>query len=245
MGEPDEQPVHEVTLSAYCIDRTEVTVKAHASCVDAGVCTVAPGTVNWRGYSPGYVKRYSRFCNREDRPDHPINCIDWDQAVAYCKWTGGRLPTEAEWEYAARGTDGRLYPWGNEAPTATKLNACGAECAAVVNRDLGGRLNLAKFDVSDGYETTAPVGSFPDGASPFGVLDMAGNVWEWTADWFGPYSGVAATNPQSVKTSTVRVQRGGGWNIGFAADYLRAAYRMGGEPSDRLVYVGFRCARGG
>src|SRR5262249_14179368 len=99
-GSPSEHPQHEVTLSAYCIDRTEVTVAAYEACVAAKGCSAAPRTVNWTSYSAEDVERYSRWCNRNDRPDHPINCVDWNQAVAYCTWKGRRLPTEAEWEYA-------------------------------------------------------------------------------------------------------------------------------------------------
>jgi formylglycine-generating enzyme required for sulfatase activity len=139
-GDADEYPIHEVTLSAYCIDKTEVTVKAYAACVVDKRCTSAPFTEYSIAYTPGDVKRHSQFCNRDDRPDHPIHCIDWNQATVYCQWAGGRLPTEAEWEYAARGPDGRTYPWGSDAPTPERLNMYGT---------------------TDGYETTAPSAAFP------------------------------------------------------------------------------------
>ena len=242
-GNTDEHPQHEVTLSAYCIDKTEVTVKAYAGCVRAGGCTAAPLTVQWSGVSAEDVKRYSRFCNRDDRPDHPINCVDWSQATAYCTWAGKRLSTEAEWEHVARGTDGRAYPWGNEPPSATRLNACGRECVAMGKRELNQDWKQM-YDASDGWETTAPVGSFPDGASPFGALDMAGNVWEWMADWYGTYPGAAATNPRGAETGTARVLRGGAWNNDDAG-HVRAAYRNRNEASNRNNNVGFRCARDG
>jgi formylglycine-generating enzyme required for sulfatase activity len=248
-GDSDEHPQHQVTLTAYCIDKTEVTVKAYAACVAAKGCSAAPRTVNWSGYSAADVKLYSQFCNSDDRPNHPINCVDWDQAAAYCTWVGKeaggktRLPSEAEWEYAARGNDGRAYPWGNEEPSAKRLNACGTECVAMAKRVL--KIDWAKmYDASDGWETTAPVGSFPEGKSPFGALDRAGNVWEWTADWYGAYTKAAATNPRGAKTGTVRVFRGGGWNI-HVAGIVRAAVRSWGGASLRDYYVGFRCARGG
>jgi formylglycine-generating enzyme required for sulfatase activity len=242
VGADDEHPQHEVTLPAYCIDKTEVTVKAYAACVAAKGCSAAPLTVNWSGDSAADVEFYSGFCNRDDRPDHPINCVDWNQAAAYCKWAHKRLPTEAEWEYAARGNDNRAYPWGNEAPSAKRLNACGSECVAMVKREL----NLhgkSMYEASDGWVSTAPRGEFPGDASPFGVLDMAGNVVEWTADWYGPYTAVAAANPRGAKRGTFRVVRGGAWYSNDAA-LVRAANRIWTIPSYRINYVGFRCGRG-
>jgi formylglycine-generating enzyme required for sulfatase activity len=248
VGDTDEHPQHEVTLSAYCIDKTEVTVKAYAVCVAAKGCSAAPRTVKGSGYSVADVKLYSQFCNSDDRPNHPINCVDWNQAAAYCTWFGKeagdktRLPTEAEWEYAARGNDGRAYPWGNEAPSAKLLNACGTECVGMAKRVLNKEWEKM-YDASDGWETTAPVGSFRAGASPFGALDMAGNVWEWTADWYGDYTKAAATNPRGAETGTARVGRGGGWSSDDAG-LVRAAVRNGVGASVRDSHVGFRCARG-
>jgi eukaryotic-like serine/threonine-protein kinase len=237
-GGADEHPRHEVKLSAYCIDRTEVTVAAYEACVAAGACLAAPRTVKWSGYSAEDVERYSRWCNRGNRPKHPLNCVDWDQATAYCSWAGKRLPTEAEWEYAARGNTGREFPWGDEAPSAKRLNACGRECVAMARRELGVEWT-AIYDDDDGWETTAPVGSYPDGASPFGVLDLAGNVWEWMADWYGPYS----SSPGGAKIGTSRVTRGGGW-YSEDAGWVRSAGRLWVEPIYRRFSLGFRCARG-
>jgi formylglycine-generating enzyme required for sulfatase activity len=248
MGSPDgvgdtaEHPQHEVTLSAYCVDRTEVTVKAYAECVASKSCPVASTTVNWTRYSAAEAKLYSQFCNRDDHADHPINCVDWSQASAYCAWVGKRLPTEAEWEYAARGNDDRLYPWGNDAPSAKRINACGGECVAMAKRLLNQEW-VRMYDGMDGWETTDPVGSFPAGASPFGALDMAGNVLEWTADWYGPYSMATPPNPHGAKTGSSRVARGGGW-FDIVADGIRAAFRVAVGPSVRLSYLGFRCSRG-
>jgi formylglycine-generating enzyme required for sulfatase activity len=241
VGEPDEHPQHEVTLSAYCIDKTEVTVAAYAACVEAKGCTPAPLSVYWNGASADDMKLQNPFCNGDDRSDHPINCVDWDQANAYCRWASKRLPTEAEWEYAARGDDDWIYPWGNEAPSAKRLNACGSECVTMAKRDLKQDWP-AMYIASDGWETTAPAGRFPDGVSPSGALDMAGNVWEWTADWFGAYAAAAAANPRGAKTGSSRVTRGGSWNIQNAGDG-RAGFRAWVSPSDRVIDVGFRCAR--
>jgi formylglycine-generating enzyme required for sulfatase activity len=224
----DDGPQHRVTLSAFCLDRTEVTVKSYAACVIAKTC-IAPHV------------EVSTLCNRDDRPDHPVVCVDWSQAAAYCTWRGARLPTEAEWEYAARGSDGRSYPWGNDAPTAKRVNACGSECVAFGKRVLG-RDWVAMYDGDDGWDTTAPVGSFPAGASPFGVLDMAGNVWEWTADWRADYTAAPATNPHGPATGTARVNRGGGWHGHLAGD-IRATARSSDDPALRSNSVGFRCAR--
>jgi formylglycine-generating enzyme required for sulfatase activity len=241
-GDTDEQPRHEVTLSGYCIDRTEVTVVAYAECAAAGGCSAAPLTTNSTNFSLDQVKRFSRWCNGNDRPDHPINCIDWDHAAAYCRWTGKRLPTEAEWEYAARGNDGRVYPWGNEAPGVTRLNACGGECVVMKEREiLALEAMYDGYDGNDGWETTAPVGSYPEGRSAFGALDMAGNVREWTADWYGVYSKLAKPNPQGPSSGTSRVSRGGSWVIGDT-NQVRAVDRHWPDPMFRAIDLGFRCA---
>jgi formylglycine-generating enzyme required for sulfatase activity len=212
MGSPEQgnweagYPEHAVTLSGYCLDKTEVTVKAYEACVTATGCSATEA---------------SALCNRADRPDHPINCVDWNQAAAYCKWAGKRLPSEAEWEYAARGTDGREYPWGNERPDAKRMNGSGNE---------------------DGWKATAPVGSFPAGASPFGALDMAGNVSEWTADWFGNYPAAAVTNPRGATIGTSRMLRGGSWYAGWPQ---HRTHQRGWAATSRRGYdIGFRCVRG-
>ena len=227
VGDDDEHPRHAVTVSAFCLDRTEVTVAAYEACVAAGRCT-APH------------RERSPYCNHPDRGDHPVNCVDWGQAVAYCRWLGRRLPSEAEWEYAARGSDGRLYPWGNEPPSASRLNACGRECVAWGKRVLG-RDWPAMYDADDGWATTAPVGSFPAGASPFGALDMAGNVWEWTADWHGSYPDSPVTDPRGPATGTGRIDRGNGWHAHLPAD-VRAAARSSDDPAVPTNSTGLRCA---
>jgi formylglycine-generating enzyme required for sulfatase activity len=234
---------HAVTLATYCIDRTEVTVKAYADCVKAGGCTAAPHAVQWPKPDADDL---SASCNGDDRPNHPINCVDWNQASAYCTWAGKRLPTEAEWEYAARGTDGREYPWGKDEPRATLLNACGLECVAMARRERN-KSWRAMYHASDDWETTAPVGSFPEGTSPFGALDMAGNVLEWTADRYGAGAGVGAASSRSERIPrrprTGYVIRGGAWNNNIPAS-VRATNRRAAEPSDRAAHLGFRCARG-
>jgi formylglycine-generating enzyme required for sulfatase activity len=154
--------------------RTEVTNAQYDRCVRAGVCT-APSNSVWRDV---------RFA------DHPVTDVSWDQASVYAQWVGGSLPTEAQWEKAARGTDLRAYPWGDQEPTVSLLNFEGS--------GIGG---------------TSAVGSYPIGASPYGALDMAGNVWEWVADWYdGSYYSVSPVeNPQGPATGSYRVLRGGSW----------------------------------
>jgi formylglycine-generating enzyme required for sulfatase activity/serine/threonine protein kinase len=242
-GDPDEHPQHAVTLSAYCIDKTEVTVVAYAACVAVAGCSAAPLTVHWTDYSAEMAKRNNRWCNGKDRPDHPINCVDWEQAAAYCRWKGERLPTEAEWEYVARGGDDRVHAWGNEPPSARRLNVCGSECLAAYQRNAIQVHGRSMHDGNDGWETTAPVGSYPEGASPFGALDMAGNVWEWTADWYGAYAKRAETDPRGPAAGTSRVSRGGGWAT-IDPNKARTADRAWLTPTTRDVDLGFRCARG-
>lgn len=239
--EEDARP-HEVRLSEYCIDKTETTAAEYANCVQAGACTSAT-TAYWSKWSADEAKKQSRWCNLESgRPTHPINCVDWKQAASYCEWRHGRLPTEAEWEYAARGASKRDYPWGSDDPNATRVNACGPECVekGLYDRSDGDATSGSLYEKKDGFETTAPVGSFPLGASPFGVLDMAGNVWEWTADWYGDYPTSSEPNPTGKKTGELRVDRGGSWGERDATS-LRAAHRSSDEPSLRSPRVGFRC----
>ncbi|MGA7741939.1 MAG: formylglycine-generating enzyme family protein [Polyangia bacterium] len=244
-GDLDAGPVHQVSLSAYCIDKTEVTVAAFLACVQAGGCRAPTATVEWRDYTPEDKTKWSQFCTwgKMGLDQHPINCVDWNQATTYCQWTGGRLPTEAEWEYAARGNDSRNYPWGNEEPDATRLNACGAECAWMGRERLDEAWE-AMYAGDDGWLVTALVGSYPKGASPFGVLDMAGNVWEWTADTFADYGEKLVTNSQRSKSDAApRAIRGGGWNDNDPAR-VRTAMRIGLAPDIRIFDLGFRCARG-
>ena len=147
-----------VTVAAFCMDRTEVTVSAYKVCVKSGKCTAAnTGDQCNAGFTGREFGRWSR-------DNHPINCVDWNQATAYCEAQGQRLPTEEEWEYAARGTDGRIYPWGNAEPA-------GQLCWDGAGNDLG----------EGNRKSTCPVASFPAGNSPFGLADMSGNVMEWTS----------------------------------------------------------------
>jgi formylglycine-generating enzyme required for sulfatase activity len=202
-GSYDEKPVHSVTLTSFEMDVTEVTVAEYQACVqakkagDAQGCEAADTGVNCNSGKPG-------------REQHPVNCVDWNQATGYCKWAGKRLPTEEEWEYAARGMDGRVYPWGNEQPT-----------------------NQLCWDRSDG---TCPVGSYPKGASPFGVLDMAGNVWEWTETEY------CDSYVVSKKCTNARVVRGGSWSY-YLPSYVRAPHRVSVDATVRSSILGFRCAR--
>lgn len=234
VGDDDEHPQHQVTLSGYCIDKTEVTAAAYTLCVASGKCTAASEPTK------GGV---GSLCNgtRADRQNHPVNCVDWNQATAYCASVHKRLPSEAEWEYAARSEDGRTYPWGMEAPSAKRLNACGSECRALGKR-LGSRWTVM-YEDNDTWEATAPVGSFQSGASLLGVLDMAGNVWEWTADWYGAYTAGASTNPHGPKEGPDRVIRGGDWLFDDASR-VRGAFRGESVPADRSSRLGLRCARG-
>jgi len=135
-AEPSEKPSHNVGLSTFCLDLYEVTVKKYKDCSDVGKCRRAPTDVDWPGITPADRKLYAPLCtgNDPEKLDHPINCVTWDLADAYCKASDRRLPTEAEWEFATRGPDGRVYPWGDDPPTAAHLNACGSECVAWASR---------------------------------------------------------------------------------------------------------------
>jgi formylglycine-generating enzyme required for sulfatase activity/AAA+ ATPase superfamily predicted ATPase len=191
---------HPVSLDAYRISRTEITNAQYAQCVRATVCE-----------KPADLTRYSD----PNYADHPVVYVSWYDARDFCAWMGGRLPTEAEWEYAARGSDGRIYPWGNDPPTCERAEFSGC--------------------VGD----TAPVGGRPEGASWCGVQDMAGNVWEWVADWYDEYPSTAQTNPTGSEREYVKVLRGGSWSSD--PHYLRSADRFYDNPDLRYIEIGFRC----
>lgn len=200
----NEQPGRYIYLDTFQIDSTEVTVDAYSVCVNAGKCT-APGAE-------------SNNCNwgKLEKGNHPVNCVDWNQASTFCTWAGKQLPTEAQWEKAARGVDGRKYPWGNET----------ASCDYAVMDDGGNGC---------GTGSTMPVGSKLSGASPYGVLDMSGNVWEWTADWYDSDDYMAPHNLGSM-----RVNRGGSLN--GESTLLRASSRGSGAPDRASSGIGLRCA---
>jgi eukaryotic-like serine/threonine-protein kinase len=240
--QPFERPQHQVTLGAFCMDVTEVTVEAYRICVESGKCLPASVENSWPGMTKREQKLYDPICNfgRPGRDRHPINCVDWEKATTYCTANGKRLPTSAEWEYAVRGSDGRIYPWGDEPPSANHLNACGAECVA------WGRAHRETLSPmhpqDDGFATTAPVGSFPRGRSMFGLDDVIGNVMEWVSDWDGPYTADPKTDPQGPSTGVEKVIRGGAWNAGNMV-WVRPSFRFHFPPAARTHGIGFRCAK--
>ncbi len=198
-ADPDERPATLLALAAFWIDSVEVTNARYGRCVEAGACTLPVGAA----------------FNDASKAEHPVTIVSWAQALTYCRWVGKRLPTEAEWEKAARGVDGRPYPWG---------------------------FALEPDRANAGYTTgTAPVGSDTRGASPYGVLGMAGNVWEWTSSLYRPYPYDPDDGREDPMARGARVNRGGSWYYGpkFARTTQRATsdhmYR-------RISDLGFRCA---
>jgi formylglycine-generating enzyme required for sulfatase activity len=222
MGEGNGR--HDVKVDAFWLDKLEVTVEAYRTCVEAKGCSdnglmvfdddgKAIPTCNWApevaiamangGVAPNVIP---------DRHDHPINCVEWEQAVAYCTWAGKRLPTEEEWEYAARGTDGRKWPWGNDKPDPKR--AC-----------------------IEHKEGTCPVGRFPSGASPFGVLDMEGNVCEWTSSPICEYPNHTSCWPSG------HIFRGDAWVGRGVEAYHRLTPLDDNAPLKLGAHIGFRCAK--
>ncbi len=240
---PMEKPAHQVSLAPYCMDEFEVTVADYKACSDSGRCKRA-GTVNaWDGIKPEESKAFDPLCNIRD-PDskarHPINCVEWDMADKFCHEQGKRLPTEAEWEFAARGPDGRKFPWGDDDPASAHLNACGKECMAWGQKN--GIDEKPMYTVDDGFANTAPVGSFPKGASRYGIQDVVGNVWEWVADWYAPYTKDESKDPKGPESGEARVIRGGAWNASVPA-WVRPTFRYRDAPTKRSYGIGFRCAK--
>jgi eukaryotic-like serine/threonine-protein kinase len=242
----DERPAHQVTLSPYCIDLYEVTTAEYKACSDIGECKRAPTSVEWKDIKPHEQKSYSRICNANhpDNGAHPVNCVDWEMASTYCAWQKKRLPTEAEWEFAARGPDGRRYPWGDEEPDKTRMNACGKECTtwSAKNRVVLGYGEQRMYPDDDGFPLTAPVGSFPDGKSRYGLFDVVGNVWEWTSDWDAKYAPEPVVDPKGPQAGTRRVVRGGAFN-GIMPSWVRPSQRYSDLPSTHSHAYGFRCAQ--
>jgi formylglycine-generating enzyme required for sulfatase activity len=217
-----EQPVHTVALDGFWIDQTEVTNAQYRECVKAGNCQEP---IVCDPPEPAYQD--------PSKADCPVVCVSWDDVQRYCAYAGARLPTEAEWEYAACGPERRRYPWG-QAFDGTRLDYCDANCA----RRYGDKM------VDDGYAEAAPVGSYPTGASWCGALDMAGNVWEWVADWYADdyYGRSPPHNPAGPSSGEYRVLRGGSWDdVTYS---LRCAYRYGFYPDSVWRLAGFRCAKG-
>jgi eukaryotic-like serine/threonine-protein kinase len=243
-GLPFEKPAHKVAVSPFCMDVTEVTVDDYRRCSEKGECLRAGTTVSWPKVTERERKIYGPLCNIDDpgRDRHPINCVNWEMATGYCKVAGKRLPTSAEWEYAVRGPDGRIYPWGDEVPSANHLNACGTECLDWAKR-AGERDIVALHNEDDGFATTAPVGSFPKGRSRYGLDDVIGNVMEWVHDWDGPYEKLdpAPLDPTGPATGTSRVIRGGAWNAGSSV-WVRPSFRFRYPPETKTHAIGFRCA---
>jgi eukaryotic-like serine/threonine-protein kinase len=238
----NEKPSHNVKLDAFCMDLYEVSAREYRACSEIGKCRRAPTDVEWPKIKDRERKVYGALCTGADqaRGDYPINCVTWDMASTYCGAQGKRLPREAEWEYATRGPDGRVYPWGDDEPTAAHLNACGPECVK------WGKANGEAFDAlyteDDGWPNLAPVGKFPKGRSRFGPYDVAGNVWEWVADWYGDYDPTDKVNPTGPASGERRVIRGGAWN-GSYSTWLRPSFRFAQVPDARSHGIGFRCVK--
>jgi serine/threonine protein kinase len=214
----EERPVHTVKLDGFWLDRTEVSNEQYAQCVAAGACE--PPTESRSDTRDAYY-------GNEAYGDYPVIYVNWYQADTYCTWVDGRLPTEAEYEYAASGPEGRTYPWEGEFD-GTRVNICDVNC----DLDWAGPWD-------DGHADTAPVGSYPAGASWCGALDIVGNVWGWTADWHGAYASNWVENPTGPASGEARVMRGGSY--GDDQDRARCSFRGWVEPNVSRGYIGFRC----
>jgi len=214
----DEYPDHIVQLPDFWIDQTEVTNGQYRLCLEAGKCE-----------PPKVMGSFSResYFDSIDYYEYPVVQVTWNMASDYCHWAGARLPTEAEWEYASRGPEGTIFPWGNDFDP-NNLNYCDSSCEGISDPDF-----------NDGYPETAPAGSFPAGASWVGALDMAGNVREWVNDWYASFKIEAATDPQGPDSGDAKTMKGGSW---YDAPFNIRSNNRGGLPTDYWRHkVGFRC----
>ncbi len=241
LAQDNEKPEHLVYLDTFWIYQHEVTNAQFSAFINA---TGYQTTVEERGWS--FVFDGSNSVREDgaywaapegpgssitDREDHPVVHMSWSDAHAYCEWAGGWLPTEAEWEKAARGTDGRLFPWGHAQISGEKVNFCDVNC----------RYDWADSSQDDGHAKTAPVGSYPAGTSPYGALDKLGNAWEWVEDWYDAdyYSYSPYENPAGPGSGDLRVKRGG--SEGSVIWSLRVSSRFGLNPDAAGEDYGFRC----
>jgi formylglycine-generating enzyme required for sulfatase activity len=220
---PPHGPERDVrSTRAFFIDRFEVSVAQYGECVAKRACS--PSEVHGPRIQPGEVETFTHFCTAAEpgREQHPINCVDRAQAAAFCRFVGKRLPTEAEWEHAARGSDGRLYPWGDDKPASCDRAVVSGLCPATGPRPIGLRA--------------------PSSASPYGAFDMSGNVWEWVQDAYEPQlASLAKTEDPFVAGVTGRgVLRGGSWD--FAPTHADSAHRLPMDPAEGHVSSGVRCA---
>jgi formylglycine-generating enzyme required for sulfatase activity len=243
---PDyEKPEHAVWLDAFWIDQNEINNSQYINFVNESNYKTDAEIAHWSYMlemaSGKWIKvtgvnwkhPYGPKSDLIGLENHPVSYMSWNDAYAYCKWAGRRLPSEAEWEKAARGTDNRIYPWGNQSPNGDLLNF------ADKNISIGWANKL----IDDGYSYSSPVGQYPEGASPYGALDMAGNVWEWVNDWYDPDYYLSQSiwrNPIGPSTQSGRVLRGGSWYD--SAIVTRSTFRLGYYPMDGYAYYGFRCA---
>lgn len=223
-----ESPRRTVTVNTFYIDRYEVTNAAYARCVEEKACSAARYDLcAFNDPDAGQERVGGEMPAALVAPHHPVVCVNWGQARAFCRWAGGRLPTEAEWEKAARGSQGApSFPWGEDWDPR--------------------RLNwgeVAGLGFQDNHKLTAPVGAYPAGSSPYGVHDMAGNVWEWTHDWYAHdfYARAAEVNPVNIQKGRHKVVRGGAWD--FAGNGGRVSFRHSASPTHVDAAIGFRCVR--
>jgi formylglycine-generating enzyme required for sulfatase activity/serine/threonine protein kinase len=244
------KPAHEVTLDSYCLGVNEVTVADYGRCVKAGDCKPADEKPNFpknKGTSDElHQKQLSAFaelCNegKPKRDDHPVNCVDWYRAANYCKKQNFRLPSEAEWELAARGGDARRFPWGDDPGGFSYMNAAGQEWADWLAANELPEPSGLMYDKNDGFVGTSPVGRYPRAQTQGGHLDMIGNVWEWTNDWFEIYKDKAQVNPKGASAGDRKAIRGGGFNGEFSL-WVNPAARYHQLATASVHAIGFRCA---